>query len=131
MVTAMYANPLAENGGESMARGTMIELGYEVPELQVEVPNPLDDNHPFRVDFMWQRRDASLVIGELDGMDKYIEPEMCKGRTSVEVMSAERVRESRLTIAGARVMRFHFDDVLDRTGFASILDVFGVPKEFS
>lgn len=127
--TALRADPLAENGGESMARGTMIELGFEVPELQVPIDNPLDAGHPFRVDFMW--RDPELcrpVIGELDGMDKYGNEDMLKGRTTLQVLSDERVRESRLTLVDARVMRFHFADVLNRAGFARLLDGFGVPR---
>ena len=40
--TAAWADGRSENGGESVARATMIELGFEVPELQVELVDPMD-----------------------------------------------------------------------------------------
>lgn len=128
--TALLADPRAENGGESMARGTMIELGFEVPELQVDFGNPLDPGQHFRVDFYWEGSEGrSAVIGELDGMDKYRDPTMLNGRTTVMALADERMRESRLSVSDARIMRFRFADVLDRHGFARLLDTFGVPKE--
>lgn len=126
--TAELADPRAENGGESMARGTMIDLGYQIPELQVGIENPLDRWHSFRVDFMWRHGLEHPVIGELDGLGKYEDQEMLAGSTSVRAFSNERIRESRLTISDARVMRFRFEDVLDRRGFVRLLDAFGVPK---
>lgn len=127
---ARSADPLAENGGESMARGTMIELGYRVPELQVEIADPLDTARSFRVDFMWDGPDCErAIIGELDGMCKYEDEGMLQGRGALRALSDERLRESRLTVSGARVMRFRFEDVLDRRGFSRLLDTFGVPRE--
>lgn len=126
---AQAADPRAENGGESVARGTMIELGFQVPNLQVEVPNPLDTAHPYRVDFLWPAdTNQAAIIGELDGMDKYRDPAMLGDKTSLRAFSDERIRESRLTITDARIMRFRFDDVLDRKRFSHLLDAFGVPK---
>lgn len=127
--TAGFADPLAENGGESVARGTMIELGYEIPRLQVEIANPLDPDDCYRVDFLWPGdSERPAIIGELDGMGKYQEPEMLQGRSTLDVLTEERLRESRLTLTDARIMRFHFGDVLDRSGFARLLDASGVPK---
>ena len=74
-----YASPLAENGGESVARATMIKLGYEVPRLQVVVPNLVDPAASYRVDFYWELADGP-VAGELDGHDKYVDPGMTNGR---------------------------------------------------
>ncbi len=37
-----YADGRSENGGESRVRAFLIEQGYLLPELQVELPNPLD-----------------------------------------------------------------------------------------
>lgn len=129
LATAHLANPLAENGGESMARGVMHELGYRTPELQVEFGNPLDQKHPYRVDFLWRGEDATpLIIGELDGRDKYQSSEMLQGRTTLQALTDERLRESRLTATGAKVMRFHFADVLDHRRFDQLMRTFGVPK---
>lgn len=126
--TAELADERAENGGESVARGTMIELGYQVPDLQVEVENPVDLGHVFRVDFLWRYDVERPVIGELDGLQKYQDEKMLAGRSGIRALSDERIRESRLTVANASVMRFHFDDVLNRPRFSQLLDAFGVPK---
>lgn len=48
---ASCADGRAENGGESRVRAYLIAQGYQIPELQVEFPNPTDPAHPYRVDF--------------------------------------------------------------------------------
>lgn len=40
--TARHADPRAQSGGESITRARIITLGYELPELQVELPNLID-----------------------------------------------------------------------------------------
>ena len=52
---------------------------------------------------------------------------MLKGRSLEDAVRAERTRESRLSITGARIFRFTFEDVLNRRRFASTLQAFGVP----
>lgn len=39
-MTAAHADARSENGGESIARAAMWELGFAIPDLQVEVPSP-------------------------------------------------------------------------------------------
>lgn len=147
----------AENGGESVARGTMVELGFAPPELQACFPDPMDPGHAFRVDFFWPKGEKGLpIIGELDGLAKYTMPDAraldleptstytaypdadpyeYDGRagekslhTALRNLSKERQRESRLTLTGAAIMRFDFETVLDERGFESLLDDFGVPR---
>ena len=65
-----FANGLSENGGESFARGTMIELGFMVPELQHEFVAP-NSGIKYRCDFLWRLPGGVLIVGELDGYDKY------------------------------------------------------------
>ena len=36
-----------ERGGESLARVTMVRLGFETPYLQVELPDPIDPRKRF------------------------------------------------------------------------------------
>ena len=36
-----------ERGGESLARATMVRLGFETPYLQVELPDPIDPRKRF------------------------------------------------------------------------------------
>lgn len=124
---ARYASALSENGGESYARGVMIEEGFCIPRLQVEIPDPIEPGRSYRVDYLWTAVDGTPIIGELDGRDKLRDPDMLKGRTLEDAVRAERTRESRLSITGARIFRFTFEDVLNRRRFASTLQAFGVP----
>ena len=124
---AKIANGLAENGGESFARATMIMLGYQVPQLQVELPN-LIDSEKYRADFLWTLPDGTQVAGELDGRDKYVLPEMTGGRDTVDVLLAERMRESHINALRIPVARFSLRDVRSKRRFSRILDAFGVPR---
>ncbi|KXB62485.1 hypothetical protein [Olsenella sp. DNF00959] len=126
---ARHADGRAESGGESIARATMIELGFELPELQAEVPDPFAPGRDYRVDFLWTLPDGNRVAGELDGREKYVNPQMTKGRSAIEVLAAERLRESRLSATGAAVMRFSYADVLDIAFFKQLLDRFGIPRD--
>ena len=126
--TAGFADGRAESGGESIARATMIELGYQMPELQVVMPDPFSSRKTYRADFAWRLPNGVLVIGELDGREKYRNPTMTKGRSITDVLADERLRESRLSATGAVVMRFSYRDVLNRRFFADLLDRYGIPK---
>lgn len=66
----LFKNGLSENGGESFARGTMIDLGFMVPELQHEFVSP-NFRVKYRCDFLWRVSGGGLIVGELDGYDKY------------------------------------------------------------
>lgn len=123
-----YANPLSANGGESVARAVMIEQGFMIPKLQAKMHDPLNPTNVYYVDFLWELGDAGDVIGELDGRDKYVLPEMTGGRDALEVMRDERHRESRITALRARVLRFTFKDVMDVGRFTKMLELYGVPR---
>lgn len=125
---AFYASALSENGGESYARGVMIEEGFQVPRLQVEIPDPLEGGNLYRVDYLWGDAANPLVIGELDGRDKLANPRMRHGLSMEAVLRNERTRESRLSLTGARIMRFTFADVLNRPRFVRMLEAFGIPR---
>ena len=126
--TACHADARSESGGESIARAVMIENGFQVPELQVEFAHPLDPGKVFRADYCWRLDDGTVVVGELDGREKYRNPEMTGGRDVVDVLADERLRETFINATGAKVMRFSYKNVLDEAYFASLLDLFGVPR---
>ena len=126
-IVASLANPLAENGGESIARATMIKLGFETPQLQVEVPNVIDGG-TYRVDFLWRLADDTVIAGELDGREKYSNPIMTMGRDATDVLADERLRESRINALKIPVARFSMNDVKNEKRFECILDAFGVPR---
>ena len=125
--TFSYADARSENGGESFARAVMIEEGFAVPELQVPVPDPLGGNE-YRVDYQWVLPDGSRIYGELDGLVKTTDVEMLHGRSRAEVERDERLRESRITVDGARVVRFTIETVRSRAMFRKLLDRYGVPR---
>ena len=127
LATAQFADARAESGGESMARARMLLFGYEMPDLQVKVPNVVEGGNYFG-DFGWKMPDGTLLVGELDGHDKYVDPEMTGGKNIVEVMTDERLRESRVSAARATVMRFSFKDMMDDFRFTRILDAYHTPR---
>ena len=120
-----YADGRAESGGESIARAAMIELGFEVPDLQVEFSDPVDSDRSYRADFVWHLDDGRMILGELDGMEKY----QLDGNV-VEVFANERKRESRLTATGCSVVRFGFGDVDGSSDarLSKLLEAYGVPR---
>ena len=122
-----FADPRAENGGESVARGVMIELGFEIPELQIDFVDELSGKK-IRPDFLWTLDGGSKIAGELDGDQKYENPIYMGGRDVTRVLTDERKRESRLTIKVGSVCRLSLRDVYDRAGFERLLDEFGVPR---
>lgn len=126
--TLAWADPRSENGGESIARGRMLLLGYVRPELQVEVPRVIERGEPYRADFCWVRADGLVILGELDGRLKYTEEEMMGGRDLGEVLSDENVRGSRFSLYDVSLMRFGFPVTERPAAFAAILDEYGVPK---
>ena len=128
--TAAWADGRSENGGESVARATMIELGFEVPELQVELFDPMEPNNPKRGDFGWRLNDGRWIIGELDGLEKY------RGRggtagavdAAIRAMARERRREAHINLTNATVVRFSMDEVRDTSYFERLLASAGVPR---
>lgn len=122
-----YADARAENGGESVARATMIELGFAIPDLQVPYTDRVT-GQDYRVDFIWPLADKKPLAGELDGKVKYDDPDFMGGRDVADVVIDERHRESHLTIDVSAVCRFSLPEVYNRPYFARLLDTFGVPR---
>ncbi len=128
LYAASHANALSESAGESMARAAMIELGFAVPELQVEVTRPLEPSRTYRIDFCWTLQDGSRVFGEFDGNVKYEDPRLLKGRSAARVLADEQHRESQLTLLGAPMLRLCYRDIMDPARLASILSSYGIPR---
>ncbi|PLS28773.1 hypothetical protein [Bifidobacterium parmae] len=122
-----YANPLSENGGESLARATMIEQRFMIPQIQVAFTDP-DTGKSYRVDFVWRLADGRIVVGEFDGTQKYVDPGMANRRSIQGVVLAEREREAALRRAGVTaIVRFTFDDVVQCNPLCNKLLGAGVP----
>ena len=125
---ARYADGRSESWGESIARATLIDLGFEVPELQMEYLDPVVGRR-MRVDFLWVRHDGVRIAGEFDGREKYVDPAMARGGDLVDVLLAERRRESRMSASVDRIVRFSYADVMNARYFERLLDAFGVPRQ--
>ena len=123
-----YADGRSENGGESRVRAFLIEQGYLLPELQVELPNPLDPRDVYRVDFLWRLPDGRIVVGEFDGMGKYTDENMLVGSTTAKALVAERQRESRITLLGFPVLRFTYQDLARPYRLHNLLRAAGIPR---
>lgn len=125
-----HANPLAENGGESYARAVMIEEGVMLPRLQVPF-RVKGRAEPYRVDFLWEIRVGSRIIyvaGELDGLGKWMKPELMGGRDFYRVKRDESNRESDLTSLGLQVARFTIDDCMAVEPLLARLRRFRIPR---
>lgn len=123
-----WTDSRSENGGESIARGRMLLLGFARPELQVEVPRVVECGRPYRADYCWVRADGSVVLGELDGGEKYADAELMGGRSLDEVLSDENIRGSRFTLYDVALVRFRFSTTDNPEEFAALLDEYGVPR---
>lgn len=126
--TMYYADARSESGGESIARATMIERGFALPQLQAALPRPLERSRTYRVDFLWTRLDGSKVIGEFDGMQKYEDETLRNGRSALRVLADEQHRESQLTLYGMPIMRFSYRDVMQVGPFSNLLTRYGIPQ---
>lgn len=84
----LLADGNAANAAESLSRGTMHELAFPVPIVQMSVPGS-----DFATDFGWPRY---KLRGEMDGDQKYEDPRYTGGRTPAEVVIAEKRREERI-----------------------------------
>lgn len=122
-----YTDAKSENGGESFARAVMIENGFSVPQLQVPFTDPLTGKQS-RVDFLWRTADGRIIVGELDGTAKYVDPQMTDRRSIQETVQAEREREQALFRAGVtEIVRFTFDDAVRQKPLITKLWRAGVP----
>jgi hypothetical protein len=95
-----FADGRSGSPGESVSRCGMHVLGLPMPTLQKRF---VDAQGEMFVDFWWE--DFTLV-GEFDGLGKYLRPEMLRGRTTAEAVIAEKRREDRLRALGPAVVRW-------------------------
>lgn len=124
---AQNVDPACTNGGEAIAYAAGLELGFAKPECQRKFINPIDGN-PIFVDFTWTLEDGSLVVGELDGREKYENPAMTGGSDAVAVTLREKERESGITLRGIPVVRFQMSHVRNRLQLEQRLLAAGVPQ---
>ena len=130
-----YADGRAEGGGESLVRAIIIDAGFVLPELQVEMDDPLGTRSFVRVDFYWLLAGGRVVVLEFDGLQKYLshdtEQPHATGkdvRNAIKKLSDERARESRINLTGATVIRLTSRDARDASYVVKLLERAGVPR---
>lgn len=118
----------SESGGESIVRGILIELGYRINGIQVPVASIDEAKGPLRLDLVLASSDGTLIDLEVDGFDKYVNPQM-NGRSPLKALMRERQREAGITSRGYKVMRVTVAQARDREWLKQRLAAYGVFPE--
>lgn len=128
-MVALLADGLSESGGESAARANIVRAGFQLPELQVEVPGIVNPWQTHRVDFAWIAQDGTAPLyGELDGRIKYTDQSFLKGGDTIDALLRERRRESELTVSSRAIVRLSYPEARSLLTLTTKLDAFGVPR---
>lgn len=111
-----FADPRSGSAGESLSRVTFWRLRLPAPQLQCR----FDDRHGLIgiVDFFWSE---FRVVGEFDGLGKYLRDEYRGGRSTAEVVLDEKRRENRLRAVDLRVARWEWADARSGSTLRRIL----------
>ena len=76
--------------------------------------------------------DGRIAVGEYDGTQKYVDPQMTGRRSVQTVVQMEREREEALRRAGVSlIVRFTYDDVIERVPLVNKLLRAGIPRSSS
>lgn len=124
-----HGDARSENGGESIVRGLLIEWGYVTPLLQQWIQDPVTGRW-YRVDFLWVLPTGEMIVLELDGREKYVNPDMLAGGDGIDAVLAEKERESNIRLRGGiRFVRATYREFeLEPEKVRFKLDLAGVPK---
>jgi hypothetical protein len=110
--------------GESLSRVVMLESSLPAPELQVDFFDKL--GFIGTVDFWWP---TYCLIGEFDGVAKYIREEYTNGESPAQIVIAEKKREDRLRATGAGVTRWDWSIAESRSQLrAHLMDAGLTPR---
>ena len=116
-----FADGDSGSPGESLSRVGIHRLGLPRPVLQT----CFDDASGLIgvVDFWWPDR---RVIGEFDGVGKYLREEFTGGRSVAEVVLDEKRRENRLRALDTTVARWDWAIARDRSALRRVLSDAGL-----
>jgi hypothetical protein len=118
-----FADPRSGSPGESYSRGLMCAAGFQPPELQHEVRD--GSGLVGYTDYYWKN---ARLVGEFDGVEKYLKPEYLRGRTASQAVVEEKERENRIRAAGLRVLRWVWADLMEPGRLEQKLAAGGVPR---
>lgn len=121
---ALFATAGTESPGESVSRSVIRDLGFEVPETQHRV----HDGHGGLLgitDFWWR---GAAIVGEYDGMGKYLGRRSYSGLPPEQVIARERRREDAICDQGLTMVRWLAEDLRRPALLEAKLVRAGVPR---
>jgi hypothetical protein len=101
----------------------MCVAGFQPPELQHEIRD--GSGLVGYADCYWK---TARLVGEFDGVEKYLKPEYLRGRTASQAVVDEKERENRIRATGLRVVRWAWADLMEPGRLEQKLATFGVPR---
>ena len=101
----------------------MCAAGFEAPALQHDIRD--DRGLVGYSDYYWH---SVRVVGEFDGVDKYLKPEYLKGRSASQAVIDEKYREDRIRATGRTVVRWVWADLMTLARLERKLATAGVPR---
>jgi hypothetical protein len=118
-----FADARSGSPGETLSRVRIHEAGFPAPALQ----------HPFSdargliglVDFWWPEHG---LVGEFDGVAKYIREEYTQGTDPAGIVIAEKLREDRIRSRGPRVARWDWSTAWPPYRLSAQLLAAGLPS---
>lgn len=117
-----FADGRAESPGESVSRLQLRRLGFR--RIALQVPVSLLGGEQWWVDFGLDEVDA---FGEFDGMGKYLDPRLRRGRALDEVLLDEKRREDVIRgHTGRRFIRWGDEHIVSSEVLGRRLAEFGV-----
>lgn len=119
-----FADPASGSAGESLSRALMQVAGFEVPVLQAPIHDAAGNLLGY-ADFYWKH---TKVVGEFDGVAKYVKAEFLEGRTASEAVVAEKNRENRIRATGLHVVRWDWAELMKPGVLEGKLVAAGVPR---
>lgn len=115
-----FADASSGSPGESVSRCSISAAGLPMPELQSRFADRFGAMY---VDFWWPRH---RVVGEFDGVAKYIREEYTRGRSAAEIVVEEKRREDRLRAQDVRVVRWGMREAVSPRALGSLLAAAGI-----
>jgi hypothetical protein len=118
-----FGDCLSGSPGESVSRAVIHELGFPSPVLQKR----FDDRLGLIgfTDFWWPE---FRLIGEFDGLGKYLGEQYRKGLSINDIVMAEKRREDRLRALGPSVARWLWENAMAPRSLFLLLREAGLPS---
>lgn len=117
-----FADGRAQLPGESVSRVHLDRLGFRHVGLQTHIVGP--DGEDYWTDFAFAK---ARVFGEFDGQGKYRDDDVRRGRSTEEIVLAEKRREDAIRgVTGWRIVRWESRHLSRAEHLGARLAAFGV-----